>query len=169
MAKDATPKDLIGYEALQQEALRGLVRAVLARAADRGLMGEHHFYISFRTAAAGVSLADDLKARYPDEMTIVLQNQFWDLSAGDTAFAVTLQFGGQPKALTVPYAAISRFYDPSVQFLLQFNPDIPAPAGASRRVAEPPRLATQAPVAASGETAPGERPKIVSLDQFRKK
>ena len=167
MAKDAASKDLIGYEALQQEALRGLVRAVLARTAGRGLPGDHHFYISFRTGAPGVALADDLRGRYPDEMTIVLQNQFWDLSAGETAFTVTLQFGGQPKALTIPYAAVSRFYDPSVQFLLQFNPEA-APAG-PRPIAEPPRLAAQTPPAEPAAAGGEERPKIVSLDQFRKK
>ena len=115
-----------------------------------------------------MTLSDDLRARYPEEMTIVLQNQFWDLSAGETAFTVTLQFGGQPKALTVPYAAVSRFYDPSVQFLLQFNPEIPS-APALKPTAEPRRLpgkARLAEVAAGGET---EQPKIVSLDQFRKK
>jgi hypothetical protein len=155
MAKDDKPKDLMGYEALQQDALRGVVRAALARAASpRGLPGEHHFYISFRTAAAGVSMPDDLTARYPEEMTIVLQNQFWDLTPGETAFSVTLQFGGQPKGLSIPYAAITRFFDPSVQYLIQFSPiDTPA-SPAATAPARPP---------------PADGPKIVSLDQFRKK
>lgn len=162
MAKDAPAKDLIGYEALQREAMRGLVRAVLARAAARGLPGEHHFYISFRTGAPGVIIGDDLKSRYPDEMTIVLQNQFWDLSAGEKTFTVTLQFAGQPKALTAPYEAISRFYDPSVQFLLQFSPEAEPPVDAARVTPDPPKLAAAKPPAEEG-------PKIVSLDQFRKK
>lgn len=150
--------DLMGYEALQQEALRGVIRAALERAAGpRGLPGEHHFYISFRTDAAGVSCPADLTARYPEEMTIVLQNQFWDLTPGATGFSVTLQFGGQPKSLSIPYAAITRFYDPSVQYLLQFT-------------VEPPPPSTHAPAPATGEAGEaGEAPKIVSLDKFRKK
>ena len=164
MAKDDKPKDLMGYEAMQQEALRGVVKAALVRAASpRGLPGEHHFYISFRTGAVGVSMPDDLRARYPDEMTIVLQNQFWDLTPGEISFSVTLQFGGQPKGLSIPYAAVSRFFDPSVQYLIQFTPAEPppsllAPVPARPVVAEP----AAKPVGDDG-------PKIVSLDQFRTK
>ena len=175
MAKDEKPQDLMGYDALQQDAMRSVVRAALQRAASpRGLPGEHHFYISFRTGATGVQAPPDIVGRYPEEMTIVLQNQYWDLTAGDDAFKVTLQFGGQPKSLSIPYAAITRFYDPSVQYLLQFSPEeAPAPA------ARPP--ATLKPVAGSGPGKPrpreadktieanAEAPKIVSLDQFRKK
>jgi hypothetical protein len=163
MAKDDKPRDLMGYDALQQEALRSVVRAALARVAPpRALPGDHHFYISFRTDADRVSIPDDLFERYPEEMTIVLQNQFWDLKPGETAFTVTLQFGGQPRALTIPYAAITRFYDPSVQYLLQFSvappaPPREAPSKGADKIAEQPR-ATEV-----------EGPKIVSLDQFRKK
>ncbi|MDQ2765288.1 MAG: ClpXP protease specificity-enhancing factor SspB [Pseudomonadota bacterium] len=154
MAKDDKPRDLMGYEAMQQDALRGLVRAALARAASpRGLPGEHHFYISFRTASPGVSGPADLLGRYPEEMTIVLQNQYWDLNPGEANFSVTLQFGGQPKSLSIPYAAVTRFYDPSVQYLLQFN---------AIETASPPGAAKVKPTV-------GEEPKIVSLDQFRKK
>ncbi|MGI9170503.1 MAG: SspB family protein [Caulobacteraceae bacterium] len=161
MAKDDKPKDLMGYEALQQDALRGVVRSALAKAASpRGLPGDHHFYISFRTGAAGVSGPADLLGRYPEEMTIVLQNQYWDLKPGEADFSVTLQFGGQPKNLSIPYAAVTRFYDPSVQYLLQFGPVESAPA--------PPALA---PTSARPVAVPagGDEPKIVSLDQFRKK
>ena len=162
MAKDDKPKDLMGYEALQQDALRAVVRSALARAASpRGLPGEHHFYISFLTAAPGVLGPEDLLGRYPQEMTIVLQNQYWDLSPGESAFSVTLQFGGQPKSLSIPYAAVTRFYDPSVQYLLQFNPAESAPPAAKP-------IAKAAPKAASA-TAGDDEPKIVSLDQFRKK
>ncbi len=153
---DQKPKDLMGYEALQQEALRGVIRAALERAAGpRGLPGEHHFYISFRTDAAEVQAPADLVARYPEEMTIVLQNQYWDLKPGEGGFSVTLQFGGQPKSLEVPYAAVTRFYDPSVQYLLQFTPG--------------PAAAPKPPASAKRPAAEGDEPKIVSLDQFRKK
>jgi hypothetical protein len=158
MAKDDKPRDLIGYEALQQEALRGVVRAALERAiAPGGLPGEHHFYVSFRTHGAGVNMPEDLAARYPDEMTVVLQNQFWDLAPGESGFSVTLQFGGQPKSLAIPYAAVTRFYDPSVQFMLQFAPP---PAGDAPR---------PAPARKPAARAEDEGPKVVSLDQFRKK
>jgi hypothetical protein len=156
MARDDKSKDLIGYEGLQQEALRAVVRGALEKAATpRGLPGDHHFYLSFRTDFPGVSMPEELLARYPEEMTIVLQNQFWDLSPGERGFSVTLQFSGQPKSLTVPYAAMTRFYDPSVQYLLQFNP------------APPSRSAP--PAAKAVEPVSSEEPKVVSLDQFRKK
>jgi hypothetical protein len=162
MSKDERHRDLMGYEALQDEALRGVVRAALERVAGpQGLPGEHHFYISFRTSAPGVSIPDDLAERYPDEMTIVLQHQFWDLTPDKDGFSVTLQFGGQPKALVVPYLAVTRFYDPHVQYLLQFSPPLAAERPKPRARAE-----TSAPVAAA--PADGEA-KIVSLDQFRKK
>ncbi len=163
MAKDDSAKDLMGYEALQQDALRGVVKAALRRAASpRGLPGEHHFYISFRTDAPEVTAPADLVARYPEEMTIVLQNQFWDLEADETGFSVTLQFGGQPKNLVIPYAAVTRFYDPSVQFLLQFAP----PETAVKPSKPAAALVGPAP---SPDTPKTDEPKIVSLDQFRKK
>ena len=161
MAKDEKPRDLIGYEALQQEALRAVVRGALEKAATpRGLPGEHHFYLSFRTDYPGVVLPEDLLARYPEEMTIVLQNQFWDLSPGEREFSVTLQFSGQPKSLSIPYAAMTRFYDPSVQYLLQFSPAQVPRAARLTKTAEP-----AAPAAVAAEAGP----KVVSLDQFRKK
>ena len=133
-----------------------------------GLPGDHHFYISFRTNARGVTLPDDLKARYPEEMTIVLQNQFWDLTAGETEFSVTLQFGGKPKGLSIPYLAITRFYDPSVQYLLQFSPGEAQaePSPAPQAVAPTP---LPSPDRARPRSISGDAPKIVSLDQFRKK
>ena len=157
MATDK-PKDLMGYDTLQQDALRGVIRAALERAASpRGLPGDHHFYISFRTDAAEVSAPEDLVERYPEEMTIVLQNQYWDLAPGENGFSVTLQFGGQPKTLSIPYVAVTRFYDPSVQFVLQFD----APAGLTPPEPEPTAEDDDAPA--------GDEPKVVSLDQFRKK
>ena len=120
MAQDPPAQDLMHYEALAQDALRGVVKAALKRAAaPEGLPGAHHFSITSKTDAAGVSGPADLLSKYPDEMTIVLQHQYWDLAPGETFFSVTLQFGGQPKRLSIPYAAVTRFYDPSVQFLLQ--------------------------------------------------
>ncbi len=192
MAQDGGGQDEMGYEALAQEALRGVVKAALKRAAGPGgLPGAHHFYISFRTRAPGVSIPPELVEKYPDEMTIVLQHQYWDLAPGETFFSITLRFGGQPKKLSAPYAAITRFYDPSVQFLLQFEPsqgEAPAgdqPAGellSLRPRAEPPEAkpgegtpAETGPAAAEppdAEPAPPpakDGPKIVSLDQFRKK
>jgi hypothetical protein len=162
MAKDDKPADLMNYDVLQQDALRGVIRAALARAAGpRGLPGEHHFYISFRTDAPGVETAPEIVERYPEEMTIVLQNQFWDLIAGEEAFSVTLQFGGQPKALSIPYRAVTRFYDPSVQYLLQF-----AVEATPKPVKSAPKLVKARD---DVERAPSDEPKIVSLDQFRKK
>ena len=182
----------MGYEAMAQEALRGVVKAALKRAArPGGLPGAHHLYITFRTKAPGVSAPPDLADRYADEMTVVLQHQFWDLAPGETFFAVTLKFGGSPKRLSVPYAAVTRFYDPSVQFLLQFEPgeaDVAAPEGEvvpirprtgptavealeeAQMGAEAIESVPEAEAEADpGETPPDDGPKIVSLDKFRKK
>jgi hypothetical protein len=113
--------DHIRYDLLAQEALRGVVRRVLADTAKNGLAGEHHFYISFDTRAAGVRLSQRLRDQYPEEMTIVLQHQFWDLGVTDHAFDVGLSFNGVPERLLVPFDAIKGFFDPSVQFGLQFE------------------------------------------------
>jgi hypothetical protein len=150
------PHDQIGYDALQQEALRGVVRAALKLAAGKGLPGEHHFFITFKTTAPGVTLPKELLAHYPDEMRIALQHQYWDLAPGETFFSVTLKFGGQPKSLSIPYAAITHFWDPSVDYQLRFTAPESAPAPIVAPAAEP------------GET-PADGPNIVSLDQFRKK
>ena len=160
MAQDPPAQDQMHYEAMAQEALRGVVKAALRKAAlPEGLPGAHHFYITFKTEAPGVSGPADLLSKYPDEMTIVLQHQYWDLAPGETFFSVTLKFGGQPKRLSVPYAALTRFYDPSVQFLLQFE----APTTAA---AEAQPAADAAPPAPPADP---EAPNVVSLDHFRKK
>ncbi len=112
--------DYIRYDILTQEALRGVVRTVLADAAAKGLPGEHHFFINIDTRTTGVKLSPRLAAQYPEEMTIVLQHQFWDLSVHDDVFEVGLSFNGIPERLVVPFAAIKGFFDPSVQFGLQF-------------------------------------------------
>jgi hypothetical protein len=113
--------DLIRYDLLAQDALRGVVRKVLADVAKNGLPGEHHFFVAFDTRADGVKLSDRLRKQYPEEMTIVLQHQFWDLIVGDKSFEVGLSFKGVPERLTVPFEAIKGFFDPSVQFGLQFE------------------------------------------------
>jgi hypothetical protein len=113
--------DHIRYDVLAQEALRGVVRTVLEDAAKNGLPGDHHFYITFDTRAEGVRLSQRMRAQYPAEMTIVLQHQFWDLVIGDDGFEVGLSFGGVPERLSVPFSAIKGFFDPSVQFGLQFG------------------------------------------------
>ena len=163
MAQDPPAHDQMNYEALAQDALRGVVKAALKRAAEpEGLPGAHHFYITFKTDAAGVSGPNDLLSKYPDEMTIVLQHQYWDLAPGEGFFSVTLQFGGQPKRLSIPYAAVTRFYDPSVQFLLLFEAPPSAPADDS---GEDATAAEEKPEAEPVD----EAAKVVSLDQFRKK
>ncbi|HEY7661700.1 MAG TPA: ClpXP protease specificity-enhancing factor SspB [Xanthobacteraceae bacterium] len=111
----------IRYDILAQEALRGVVHRVLADVAKNGLPGEHYFYISFDTKADGVRVSPRLLGQYPDEMTIVLQHQFWDLRVGESGFEVGLSFGGIPERLNVPFAAVKGFFDPSVQFGLQFE------------------------------------------------
>ncbi len=116
----------IDYEALAQEAMRGVVRQVLTRTAKTGLPGDHHFYISFDTQQPGVGLSKRLKEKYPEEMTIVLQHRFWDLLVNDERFEVKLTFDGIPERLVVPFQAIKVFFDPSVRYGLQFEePDWP--------------------------------------------
>jgi hypothetical protein len=176
MAEDGKAQDLMGYEAMAQEALRGVIKAALKRAAEpQGLPGAHHFYITFKTRGAGVTAPPDLAEKYPDEMTIVLQHQYWDLAPGETFFSVTLRFGGQPKTLSVPYAAITRFYDPSIQFLLQFEAaEVEAPQAREPEVLPlRPRLAGEGDAPQTVPTGDGDGPedgpKVVSLDRFRKK
>jgi uncharacterized protein len=179
------PTDHIRYDILAQEALRGVVRTVLADVAEKGLPGEHHFKITFVTTAPGVRLSERMRGQYPEAMTIVLQHQFWDLTVGDDAFEVGLSFGGVPERLAVPFAAITAFYDPAVQFGFQFE-TVEAGAGgeevagAARDQSPQTRIvpvealkpeAVPAPAAAKpSEPAPstggGE---VVRLDRFRKK
>lgn len=114
-------EDLIRYDSLAQDALRGVIRTVLRRVAASGLPGEHHLYIAFDTQADGVNISDRLRAQYPEEMTVVLQYQFWDLEVSDNRFEVKLAFNNIPERLVIPYQSIKAFYDPSVQFGLQFG------------------------------------------------
>jgi hypothetical protein len=123
MTQEPPSEDLIRYDVMVQDALLGVVRKVLIDAARQGLPGDHHFYITFRSEAPGVRLSTRLREKYPDEMTIVLQHQFWDLAISEHGFEVGLSFGGVPERLLVPFDALTGFYDPSVQFGLKFTPD----------------------------------------------
>lgn len=170
-------QDLMHYEEMAQEALRGVIKLALKKAASpERLPGDHHFYITFQTRAPGVSVPPELASRYRDEMTIVVQHQYWDLAPGETFFSVVLRFDGQPKKLSIPYAAVTRFQDPSVGFGLQFpaGPVEPDPAGEVESLPpRTPKLATTdgEPTATPPDDGPddGGGPKIVSLDKFRKK
>ena len=116
-------QDLMNYDKMTQLALRGVVRDAIRRVIrEGGLPGAHHFYITFLTRFPGVDIDESLTKKYPEEVTIVLEHQYWDLKAHDDSFEVTLKFGGVPKYLHVPYTAISRFHDPSVGFAMQFDP-----------------------------------------------
>jgi uncharacterized protein len=187
------PTDHIRYDLLAQDALRGVVRRVLGDVARNGLPGEHHFYVTFGTGAPGVKISDRLRVEHPDEMTIVLQHQFWDLEVTDEAFEVGLSFKGIPERLVIPFEAIKGFFDPSVQFGLQFETATSEPAaqtvegqdGKGRQTTPP---ATPGHRAAMGEgksllpaqpspAGAPEEPKpdssggaeVVRLDRFRKK
>ncbi|MCO5130925.1 MAG: ClpXP protease specificity-enhancing factor SspB [Xanthobacteraceae bacterium] len=167
--------DHIRYDVLARDALRGVLRQVLTDAAEHGLPGDHHFYITFLSKAEGVKLSPRLLAQYPEEMTIILQHQFWDLVVTPDRFEVGLSFGGVPERLVVPFSAIKSFLDPSVQFGLQFETADSAAPAAAQPEAQPPAAAPTAPAAESGATADGEPPKpnegaeVVRLDRFRKK
>ena len=131
--------DHIRYDVLARDALRGVLRRVLTDAAEHGLPGEHHFFITFLSTAEGVKLSPRLLAQYPEEMTIILQHQFWDLVVTEDRFEVGLSFGGIPERLVVPFAAIKSFLDPSVQFGLQFEAsEAPKPRPKPRRQTCPP-------------------------------
>ena len=186
------PVDHIRYDILAQAALRGVVRTVLTDAAKKGLPGEHHFKITFSTAAPGVRLSERMRARYPQEMTIVLQHQFWDLIVTERAFEVGLSFGGMPERVAVPFDAVTAFFDPAVQFGFQFEtiegvaaaetaaaaPLAEKSAGAVGRLAaeeSKPALPTPSPAAGPAPVPPVPPPpdtsggEVVRLDRFRKK
>jgi len=183
------PVDHIRYDILTQDALRGVVRTVLEDAARHGLPGEHHFYIAFDTRADGVKLSQRMRAQYPEEMTVVLQHQFWDLVVTEDRFEVGLSFGGVPERVVVPFAAIKSFADPSAQFGVQFEllptPDAdrdaaaeggPAPAAEPAAVPAPSGMAALPTPANPQSAAPDQAPdpgsgggEVVRLDRFRKK
>jgi hypothetical protein len=153
-------QDLFGYPKMVESALRGVVREALTRTAREGLPGDHHFYVTFRTRAPGVEIPKYLLTKYPDEMTIVLQHQFRALEVRDDAFAVSLSFQSRAERLTIPFAAVTTFADPSVNFGLQFE-----------------AVALEAAEGSPPAQIPGPRPEdperpaaeIVALDKFRKR
>jgi hypothetical protein len=170
--------DHIRYDVLARDALRGVLRRVLSDAAAHGLPGEHHFFITFLSKAEGVKLSPRLLAQYPDEMTIILQHQFWDLAVFEDRFEVGLSFGGVPERLSIPFNAIKSFFDPSVQFGLQFEPSEIAAETTGKNLTAGPApspAATPAPAPeATGEepgqpAKPGDGAEVVRLDRFRKK
>jgi hypothetical protein len=157
-------KDFIGYKALTDAALRSVVRGALRHVERHGLTASHHFRISFRTRHPGVELPDFLLEQYPDEMTIIIQHQFWGLKVREEQFEVTLSFKKLPATLTIPFDALTAFMDPGVQFGLNFQPEPDNETAPARR----PVLA-----ACKKEEPPAEKPaapgEVVSLDSFRKK
>jgi hypothetical protein len=191
--------DHIRYDLLVQDAFRGIFRKVLTDAAAHGLPGEHHFYITFKTHAPGVVLSDRLRAEYPEQMTIILQHQFWDLKVHDGGFEVGLSFRRIPEKLQIPFAAVTGFFDPSVNFGAEFTAEeesaeeaadepakptvvgaigakadaAPAPAKAEPAAKSGPRGSGSEPAvvtpAPQAEEKPGDTPKVVSIDAFRKK
>lgn len=180
--------DHIRYDILTQEALRSVVRDVLGDAAKNGLPGEHHFYISFDTGADGVKISPRLRELHPKDITIILQHQFWDLKVSDDRFEVGLSFNGVPEKLVVPLAAIKGFFDPSVQFGLQFETvdgqaEIESETGAvagdqnnlekAPPVLPAPQVEAPAPSAPAAlklvDPAPDKTGEVVRLDRFRKK
>ena len=170
-------KDFIGYQALTDSALRGVVRDALRRIEKSGLIGAHHFYLTFKTHAEGVDIPEFLKEQYPDEMTIIIQHQYWALKVKEDYFEVTLTFKKLPAPLHIPFNALTAFFDPGVQFGLQFRAEgdgAPKTATGPVMVPNNPPEASESepePVAGKGEK-PGEKPgpgEVVSLDSFRKK
>src|SRR5580704_17067956 len=169
--------DHIRYDVLMRDALRGVLRRVLSDAAEHGLPGDHHFFITFVSTAEGVKLPPRLLAQHPKEMTVILQHQFWDLTVTEDRFEVGLSFGGIPERLVVPFNSIKSFVDPSAPFTLQFEPSdavaetpeanlpaaVPAPASVPSALPAPSAEKQDEP------EKPSEGAEVVRLDRFRKK
>jgi hypothetical protein len=189
---DAMTQDLIRYDILAQDALRGVIRKVLSEVTRTGLPGNHHFFITFVTTAPGVRISSRLREKYPEQMTIVIQHQYWDLDVTETGFEVTLSFSDVSEKLAIPYTAIRGFYDPSVNFELEFDvrtepaavheplhvvkdepEEIVALEPAKVKAAPKPKAEKSAEKAAR-KAAKEDQPEkptasVVSLDAFRKK
>ncbi len=166
-------KDFIGYQALTDAALRGVVRDALRRIEKSGLIGAHHFYLTFKTHAEGVEIPDFLKEQYPDEMTIIIQHQYWALKVKEDYFEVTLTFKKLPAPLHIPFNALTAFFDPGVQFGLQFRSEGDAkPSAGPAPVMAPVAASDSQPEVPAEAPAPAEKAQpgeVVSLDSFRKK
>ncbi len=167
----------MGYPELMERALKGVVRAALDLIADDGLPGEHHLYITFRTEAPGVDITPRLRAQYPEEMTVVLQHQFWGLETDDDGFEVTLSFGGISERLVIPWDAMVGFVDPSVEFGLRFGTDLEAVLDGDADEDETGEAEAEAAGEAGDSEAAeadeadeaGKTGEVVTLDSFRKK
>ncbi len=165
-------QDFLEYPKMVERAMRGVVREALSAVLESGLPGLHHFYITFRTRDLDVTIADRLLVQYPEEMTIVMEHQYWDLSVDDDKFSITLSFGGATETLVIPYAAITAFVDPSVKFGLQFD------ANSDDTIDAPPQTPEAAISPIDGLALDGEKEstdlstddgQVVALDNFRKK
>ena len=168
--------DLIRYDVLAQEALRGVMRKVLGEVEKTGLPGEHHFFITFLTNASGVRISSRLREKYPDQMTIVVQHQFWDLKVTDSTFEIGLSFSDIPEHLLIPFSAIKGFYDPSVNFELEFDVDLGLDEAAVPAAPVPLSLAGDGAPKVEAKAGDGDADDedggsadVVSLDAFRKK
>lgn len=160
-------EDALRYDKMVEDALRGVVRDALTQTAENGLFGDHHFYITFRTRAPGVNVANHILARHPDEMTIVLQHQFWGLEVDEAGFAVTLSFSGVSERLVIPFTAITGFADPSAKFGLQFQAE---DDGEEEYEDEPEDDADMDDgLEPERDGIPVEGAKVIALDAFRKK
>lgn len=182
-------QDLIRYDILAQDALRGVIRKVLSEVNRTGLPGNHHFFITFVTGAAGVRISSRLREKYPEQMTIVVQHQYWDLDVTEAGFEITLSFNDISEKLVIPYSAIRGFYDPSVNFELEFEVSVEgvvaqeplhivkydskpkslaAPKQKTTVKSKPPKLVTKKTQEAEVQS-PKPSADVVSLDAFRKK
>jgi hypothetical protein len=156
--------DSINYSSLIDSGMRSVVREVLRQASQKGLPGDHHFYVSFNTTFPGVRVSETIRSKYPKEMTIVLQHQFWDFKVEEQQFQVTLSFSGVPEKLVIPYAALTAFADPSVKFGLQFQP-VDAPDFSQDNISTTEDVdGAEVPSEEDGGSA-----EVISLDAFRKK
>ncbi len=166
------PINSLRYDQMIEEALRGVVRRALRTVVESGLPGSHHFYITFRTTAPGVEIADRLREKYPEEMTIVLQYQFWALEVSAARFTVTLSFNDVPERLVVPFAAVTAFADPAAKFGLQFQQETGVAPDDAAAIIDPSAVHGATADALQPIAAAAERPgdtKVIALDNFRRK
>lgn len=162
-------EEILRYDRMVETALRDVVRQALGEVALSGLPGDHHFYVTFTTAFPGVKIPRQLAEQYPDEMTIVIQHQFYDLDITDDILGVTLSFNNVPERLTVPLAAVTTFADPSVNFALQFQPMAETEERREEAVATISKVPAPTDTAEPEMASPDAGEKVVTLDQFRKK